>query len=204
MGKFYLIFDFETTGWNGGADPINFPTEFACQLVTEKGTIVDQFQTLVKGAGALSEWSKNNCPHVTIDKCNNKGIEIDELLKKILEVIGGLECVLVAHNLEYDWDKVLTQIVIRKGLHASQEYQQLKKYGQLCTMLSCPSAYYNKTRGKWCGPKLMNLADMYKIPYDVNMAHDAMYDVDVTRQCLVHILKTTKSSPNTRKRTRVS
>ena len=199
--KFYLIFDFETTGWNDGADPINFPTEFACQLVTEKGTIVDQFETLVKGAGALSEWSKNNCPHVTIDKCNTEGIEIDELLKKILEVIGGLECVLVAHNLEYDWDKVLTQIVILKGLHGSPEYQYLKKCERMCTMINCPSAYYNTNRGKWCGPSLANLADSYKIPFDNKKAHNAMYDVKVTRKCLVQILN--DKSSTTRKRIRI-
>lgn len=184
----FLVFDFETTGFNGSADPVNYPTQFACKLTTPTGIVVEEFQTLVRGAKELSEWSKCHCPHVTVKRCEEEGIELHDLLKKIVNIIEECECTLVAHNMEYDWDKVLLPSVINQKLYGSDEFQKLRKYKRICTMLHEKNRYWHNKHKRWCGPSLQNLADKYNVEFDSNKAHDAMYDTDVTKMCLVKML----------------
>tara|TARA_B100001113_G_C20910051_1_gene535267 strand:+ start:48 stop:623 length:576 start_codon:yes stop_codon:yes gene_type:complete len=188
--QFYLVFDFETTGLeNSSAQPINFPVQFACQLTTAGGVVVDQFDTLIKGAINLSDWTQQNCPHLTLEKCNSEGIELVELLQKIISVIEDSDCILVAHNLQYDWDKVLCQSLKEKGLEENMNFKKLKSLKRMCTMVNDKHKYFNAKWNKWCGPKLMDLAYKLNVDFDSTKAHDAMYDVTVTRKCLCEILR---------------
>jgi len=190
---FYLILDFETTGFSSDAIPQNYPVQFACQLVTPSGNIIEEYQTFIKGAIQLSEWSKKNCPHITIEKCNSEGITMEQLLSKLVNIVGDYNCTLVAHNIEYDWDKVMIPQIYKQNLHTSIEFTHLKKHDRLCTMLHDKNKYWNRNLNKWCGPKLENMANKYNIDFDTNQAHDAMYDVDITRQCLAKLLKEPKN-----------
>ena len=50
------------------------------------------------------------------------------------------------------------------------------------------SAYFYAKIGKWIGPNLQKLAFRYGVQYSADDAHGAAYDVDVTAQCLRHML----------------
>ncbi len=191
---FYLVFDFETTGITGGS-PNNFPVQLACQLITETGTIIESFQTVIRGAKKLSDWTIKNCPHITIEKCMNEGIDIIEVLEKISTIIGDMECTLVAHNLEYDWDTVLLPIIKEHELENNKHFKKIAQLERKCTMLDDTHGlkYFHPRFKKYCGPKLCALAKRYHIDFDEKKAHDAMYDVDITRKCLSCILKDSTS-----------
>tara|TARA_B100001287_G_scaffold253392_1_gene236076 strand:+ start:446 stop:1120 length:675 start_codon:yes stop_codon:yes gene_type:complete len=191
---FYLVFDFETTGFKSKLNenqpiPENFPTQFACQLVTPLGNVIESYDTLIKGAVQLSQWSTKNCPHISIERCNNDGITIKDLLSNILNIIGDYNCTLVAHNIEYDWDRVLVAQAFAAGIQNSDEFRQLCKYDRLCTMVHETNRFWSCNHNKWCGPSLAKLALKNNIFFDSTQAHDAMYDVNITRQCLVEIIK---------------
>ena len=204
----YLVFDFETTGvgrdsknnykpYPSSSEPLpcaNYPVELACDLVDAEGVVHESFKTLIAGAERLDPWVEANCPHLSIKDCERDGMELSEVIKTLADMIGDDPCTLVAHNIQYDWNTVLLASARRQKLHTSEPFQKLNSCPRFCTCVNeahiqnGSSYYYAKIR-KWIGPKLGDLASQYKVEYNTTDAHDAAYDVRVTRECLVHMIR---------------
>ena len=203
----YLVFDFETTGIgkdsvNGykpyptASQPLphaNYPVQLACELVNNQGIVLGSFQTLITGAERLDPWVMLNCPHLSIKDCEREGVELSEAVQRMVDMIGDEPCTLVAHNIQYDWNEVLLTSAHNKGLDESEPFRKLASCPRFCTCVNEAhkkkrSAYYFAKIGKWIGPPLEKLANSYNVEYNPSDAHDAPYDVRVTRQCLAHML----------------
>lgn len=203
----YLVFDFETTGLDKDADnkyrpyptdlkPLpreDYPVQLAAALLDDSGAVEKQMCVLLAGAERMSPWVQTNCPHLSVKDCERDGIDLAEALKQMADMASP-ECTLVAHNLSYDWDKVLVRTVRERHLEDHPAYLSLKDLPRWCTMVNPGtkkngSAYFWKKVGDWIGPRLQVLAQTYGVPYDPKTAHDAAYDVEVTAACLCHQMK---------------
>jgi DNA polymerase III epsilon subunit-like protein len=199
----YLIFDFETTGVgedknngykNYSVDKMplpreNYPVELGLCLMEKDGTIIGTQKMLICGAERLDPWVEENCSHLSVKECNRDGIPFSEALKKMGDMIGTEECMLVAHNIQYDWDDVILRTVKEQDLQSTNSFLKLKSCKQFCTCVNYKTkaektAYLFKRIGKWIGPSLEKLAIGFQVPYDGKSAHDALYDVTITAQCM--------------------
>tara|TARA_B100000945_G_scaffold117771_2_gene93622 strand:+ start:1117 stop:1746 length:630 start_codon:yes stop_codon:yes gene_type:complete len=200
----YLIFDFETVGIDKNNDdgykpyPIdekplpreNYPMEIGLCLIKEDGTIIKTDKIIIQGAERVSPWTEQNCHNISVQKCEREGIPFSETLKKMANMIGEISCTLVAHNIEYDWDKVLLYTAKEMNLTNSPAFIKLNNCDRYCTCINetnkkNKSAYFYNKLKKWMGPKLEKLCQRNNITYDAKSAHDSLYDVEITRQCFV-------------------
>lgn len=202
----YLVFDFETTGVGNDAKnqykpydrdlmPLpreNYPVELAAQLIDDGGRCLHKLHFLIKGARRLDPWVLQNCPHLSVARCDAEGIDFMEALRRMAAVIDG-ECTLVAHNMQYDWFEVIVRTVHELNEETSPAYRKLERCQRYCTCVNPStkgdrSAFFFKKIGKWIGPKLSSLAQKNGVAYDPAAAHDAAYDVEITVQCLRSML----------------
>tara|TARA_B110000008_G_C16963116_1_gene560959 strand:+ start:1173 stop:1805 length:633 start_codon:yes stop_codon:yes gene_type:complete len=200
----YLIFDIETNGIDKDKDngyrpypdeskPLpreNYPVEIGMCLIENDGAIVDTLKIIIQGAERLCPWVEENCQNVSLKTCEREGITFGDALSKMADMIGDEPCTLVAHNIQYDWDDVIVVTAKELNLTENNSYLKLKKCPQYCTCINDHtkknrSAYYHKKLHKWIGPNLSNLAKKYDVKYDTCAAHDALYDVEITRECFV-------------------
>lgn len=208
----FLVFDFETTGvgvdkensyqaYSEDKAPLprkNFPVELAFCLINENGETLKEEQYLICGAGRLDPWVLENCPHLSIKDCQRDGIPFADLLKCMADLFDDKEeCILVAHNIQYDWTEVIEATALEEELTDSPSFLKLKECKRFCTCINAKHAkmkdgplraYYFKKIKKWIGPTLKKLAHEFDIKYDEEKAHDAMYDVHITKSCLLKML----------------
>ena len=203
----FLIFDFETTGIDNNAKdkykpypkhkkPLpreNYPVELAARLIDQSGKTLNEMRVLIKGAERLSPWVLENCTHFNIEKINESGVSFEEALNMLADMVSN-ETVLVAHNIDYDWNAVLCSTVIDKKLENHSSYIKLKGCTRFCTMINettkkTKQAYYWRKIQKMVGPKLQQIAADYGIEYDKDHAHDANYDVSITTKCLIKMIE---------------
>lgn len=205
----FLVLDFETTGlYTNSADryvpyaadvaPLprdNYPVELAAALVGADGRIEKEMTLLVRGATRLSPWVHAHCPHLSVAACERDGVDFMEALQRLSDMVVGTEqqgvaaCTLVAHNLQYDWDEVIVRTVHERGETDHAAFVALNSLPKWCTCVNPftkgdRSAYYWRKLGKWIGPKLGDLCRKHGVAYDADAAHAALYDVQVTAQCL--------------------
>lgn len=194
----YLIFDFETTGFAKDAQrgfklydvsqrPLpreNFPVELSYVVVDEQGVVLESVDSIIiRGAKRLNPFVQENCPHLSIEKCDRDGVDFSEALRRLARAADG--CTLVAHNLQYDWD----QVIVATAEPDSVDFQKLKACPRFCTCVNPltkanKTAYFFKKIGRWIGPKLQDLAATHGVEYDAKRAHKASYDVVITLECL--------------------
>lgn len=208
----WLVFDFETTGVgtdkSNGYSPYkieqmplprtNFPVQLCAKLVDDNGEVSQTLNTLIKGAVRFDPWVQQNCRHLSVQDCEY-GIDVEEMIRNLADMIpDNDECTLVAHNIQYDWEEVIMKTVEEFELQESSSFLKLKQCQQYCTCINNKTrsinngnmkAYFYKKIGKWIGPSLANLAHNYNVPYDINKAHNAEYDVDITIKCFLEIRK---------------
>lgn len=201
--KTFLIFDYETSGVGESKGvpyyedecPLpraNYPVQVGAQYVQyvdEKFELVTEETHLIKGVERLDPWVLKNCPFLSVKECEREGLTFRESLKKIADMISEDDvCTLVAHNIQYDWKEVIVKTVKELNMESDPSYQRLKNCEQFCTCVNDihkqqRSSYYFGKIGKWIGPNLKKLCQTHKVDYDESKAHEAMYDVTVTRQC---------------------
>jgi hypothetical protein len=203
----YLVIDFETTGvgqdQNNNYKPYaaslmplpckNYPVQLAYELLDDEFNVIDAKSILIRGAKRLDPWVIKNCPHLNVDDCDRNGIDFKDVIAMLVEVVKDKKCTIVAHNMQYDWDDVVVPMTRKLHLLEDENYQKLASFKRHCTCINSKtkkskSAYYFKKIGRWIGPKLSDLAKQCGIEYDTKMAHDAIYDVRTTSQCLAKTL----------------
>lgn len=194
----YLVFDFETNGINKDSlnnykpytkteRPLpreNFPVELSYAVLNEQGVVIESEKSiLIRGATRFAPFVMKNCPHLNVEKCNKEGVDFSEALRRLALVADG--CTLVAHNIQYDWNDVIVVTAEKEN----PDFLKLKSCPQFCTCINTTtkankSAYFYKKIGKWIGPSLEKLANLYKVQYDAKLAHQASYDVGIVAECL--------------------
>ena len=191
MGKMkYLIFDFETTGvgedkqkgyvpYEDSLKPLprkNFPVEIAMQLCDENGNVMKTDKCLIKGAERLDPWVLENCSHLSVKECEREGVEFEDILKKMVDMIGTEECTLVAHNIQYDWNEVMVVTAREKDLYESPIFQKLKKCPQFCTCVNkytqaeqtrqtLKSYYFENRKTYWTASRRFSKTFRYRLRY---------------------------------------
>lgn len=184
----YLIFDTETNGlpmyFNSPMEDINnWPriTQLAFILCDENGNELKSFQSLIKP----NNWTipkekffiENN---MSTERCEQEGIDVFVALRNLQDALKKCKYK-VAHNIAFDKNIVGAEI-IRAGITI-----ELFKYKpEICTMKEttsfCAIPHKNGNGVKW--PKL---EELYQKLFNVNFegAHDALYDVRATKECLI-------------------
>jgi DNA polymerase III epsilon subunit-like protein len=193
----YLVFDFETNGFNkdslNGYKPYpddlqplpreSYPVELSYTVLDERGSIIESVESiLIRGATRYSPWVLQNCSHLDID--DKTGVEFSEALHRLAVAADG--CTLVAHNISFDWDEV----IVATADKTSPDFKKLEACPRLCTCVNATTkanktAYFFKKIGKWIGPSLEKLARTHKVKYDTTCAHKASYDVAIVVECLL-------------------
>lgn len=187
----FLVFDFETTGVGkdsrNGYKPYppdlaplprpNFPVELAWSVVEADGSVSLSGGAVIRGAERLDPFVLENCPHLSVKRCDREGVSLEEAVEEMAR--AGEGCTLVAHNIAYDVE------VLRGASNAGP----LLSLPRFCTCVNeehkkARTAYYFKKIDTWIGPKLEKLAEKHGVPYDPAEAHSAAYDVEVTVGCL--------------------
>ena len=201
--KTFLVFDYETSGvgeckgvpYSEEECPLpraNYPVQVAAQymeFLDGEFKLLGKETHLIQGVKRFDPWVQKNCSFLSVKECERDGLTFRESLKKLAGMISENDsCTLVAHNIQYDWKEVIVKTVKELDMESDFSFQCLKNCEQFCTCVNDihkqqgTSYYYGKI-GKWIGPNLKKLCQTYKVDYDENKAHEAMYDVDVTRQC---------------------
>lgn len=204
----YLVIDFETTGI--GVDksnnykayeldlmPLpraNYPIQLAAALLNKQGEIVNRDNMIIHGAERFDPYVCKQCPHLSVEICQEQGISFGQVLQKLTDMIDAYmidePTTIVAHNIKYDWNDVILETVEEQNLKDTPSFRRLEMCTRFCTCINPKtranqSAYYFKKIGKWIGPSLKSIAIKNNIPYDEERAHNAEYDVDLTVKCLV-------------------
>jgi len=210
FGMRYVILDFETTGVgkdaSNGHRPhppermplprINYPTELCAVAVDETGAEIGRVHVLLRGARRMDPWVVEHCPHLTVERCETEGVSFAECVVALAALVEPGETTMVAHNVKYDWEEVLTVTAKEQEVWDGPHMQTLRACPWLDTMVNeytrthpvaGRKAFFFKRIGTWIGPCLADLAAHFDVAYDPVRAHDAAYDVDVTRRCLMRL-----------------
>ena len=166
----FIVFDTETTGFpprNGrnNENPKNYKKWNNCRIVQMSWLLCEKEGTVVKEKDYIIRPNKFTIPEVSTsihgistEKALNEGVKLDIVLEDFLKDISVCDT-LVAHNINFDYDVVLSEIYRRKHLYEKKEkgFFDIKKYLEIekyCTMLSgCDDG------GRW--PKLAALYEKY-------------------------------------------
>jgi len=187
-----LFFDTETNGkpLRYGApmtEVDNWPriTQLAYIVTDGNGNVIHSFSELVKPDGwtiPKEQFFIDN-GHST-ERCEKEGKPIIDVLMRFIHQLSSVD-LMVAHNMAFDKNIVGAEM-IRANVRPEN------KPSQFCTMLaSTPICKIPAPRGGYKWPKL---EELYRFCFGEEMtnAHDAMADIDATRQCFFYLLKSGK------------
>ncbi len=167
----YCIFDLETTGLSSRYDHI---IEFG-GVIVENREVKDKLQMFIKPPVALSAFT-TNLTNITEDDLAN-ALPFEEAADKILEFIG--DRVLVAHNASFDVN-FINDSLIRIG-RKPLENPVIDTLDLSYSMHADRKAH-----------RLGNVARIYNIKYDEEVAHRADYDAQVLSDVYLNMLNELK------------
>lgn len=167
----YCVFDLETTGLSSRFDHI---IEFGGQLV-ENRDITKSLQLFIKPPVEISAFT-TNLTSITPEQVRNAPT-IEEAMDKIVEFIG--DRILVAHNAQFDVN-FLNDALIRMGR------EPLKN--PVIDTLDLSRSLHSDRKAH----RLGNVARIYNIRYDEDVAHRADYDAQVLAQVYLNMLNDLK------------
>lgn len=177
----YLIFDTETNGF----PPKARMTQLAFILYAEDGTIVKQYESLIKPDGWVVPKDKffidNN---MSTERCEKHGVPVFEALRELQDSLKQCDYK-IAHNINFD-----NQIVAKELKLANIEEALFKYKKGHCTMLS--NIKFVGALNKWGKPgKWPKLEELYRKLFNKEMvdAHDALADVAQTGECFFELKK---------------
>lgn len=180
----FFIVDVETNGIGTFRPPTQRPIQISYQLINECGKLITSESKFIRGVKEIN-WPANfkECPW-TVDEINSNGISVEELYSELNSLLTN-DITIVGHNIEFDIGAICNLI------NDDDFTKKIKKMKKLCTMkLStnfCKLMPYIHNNYKW--PKLSELAVKLNITTHQDKFHDSKYDVEITKQCLLKLIK---------------
>ncbi len=176
----YLIIDVETNGIGTFRPPTQTPIQISYQLINQHGELIKKNSQFISGVEEIN-WSEEKigkCPW-SVKYINNHGISIEEFVQQLKSCLNE-HTIIVGHNIEFD-----INIIVRHSGH-----QELLEYPTLCTMKTttkvCKLPSFGYRTYKF--PKLCELARELRIEVNSDNFHDSVYDVEITKRCLLKLL----------------
>ena len=185
-----VVIDTETSGlpskrW---VDPIANPEAYeSCRLVQIAWVVIREGETIleksyfVKPEGFVISEGAMRINGITTERAHSEGVSFDLVLNEFSNDIKSAKVThLVAHNLEFDKNVLLSEFARRAG--HSDNIDTVKNLKEVCTM-ECGRDFAKiplpSNPKKYKAPKL---TELYSILFSIPMRekHDALYD---TRKC---------------------
>jgi len=212
---FFLIFDVETTGLpkrNYGEMPYykyldryneSRVVQLSFSTYTEDGTLLKEYDYIINcnSGDKLLRFtipeSSTEIHGITEDISIKKGITMEHALYNFINEVIDVK-VLVAHNLNFDINILMSeiwrlQIAYRKKEHEKYKFinmiNELLKTEIYCTMLStidlCKIPFKNSYSNKKDNWKFPKLEELYEKLFHVKPTncHNALYDIRYTAKC---------------------
>lgn len=182
--KNYLILDIETNGIGSFRPPSQKPIQVSFQHIDGKGNVLKDYSEFIKGVNKI-KWggSIGECPW-SVDFVNKNGVDLIECIKGIKECIDE-KTIIVGHNIDFDVG-TLMKAIYSKTIYTTPKLCTMKTSTDFCKIQK--NGYSSKYGGyKW--PKLAELARILDIKIEVDNFHDSKYDVEITKQCFLELLK---------------
>ena len=167
----YCVFDLETTGLSSRFDHI---IEFGGQWV-EHRDLGKKLQLFIKPPVELSAFT-TNLTSITPQQLSN-ALTLEEAIDQILEFIG--DRILVAHNAQFDVN-FLNDALLRLG--------RAPLKNPVIDTLDLSRSIHSERKAF----RLGNIARIYNIRYDEEVAHRADYDAEVLAQVYLNMLNDLK------------
>jgi DNA polymerase III epsilon subunit-like protein len=171
-----IVLDTETTGlppWH--RDPKRIADWDKCRMVQLAWMVVEgennlsSYNAIIKPDGFEIPAVVTNIHGISTERAHKEGRDIEEVLHAFQVTLERFpNATIVAHNLEFDWAILITEVMRLEMAHLFALMHDRKTH---CTMRKAVEV----KRGKW--PKL---GALYKELFDVEpegTAHDAMWDV---------------------------
>ena len=217
---FFLIFDVETTGLpkrNYGAMPYykylkrynnSRIVQLSFSIYTEDGILLQEYDYIIK-CNSDNELLKFDIPDssteihgITKNISISKGIEMEKALNIFINNASDVK-VLVAHNLDFDINLIMSEIWRLHIFYRTREHTKCKFINMIkillnteiyCTMLNAidlckipfKNSYSNKkyknNKYTWKFPKLEELYEKLFNKKPTN-CHNALYDIRHTAKC---------------------
>jgi DNA polymerase III epsilon subunit-like protein len=186
----FLIFDTETTGlpkrfYASWEALDNWPrmTQIGALLINEEGKELDRISSLIRPDGWEVPKEKffieNN---MSTERCMKEGLDVWHVLRQFQDMLKRADYK-VAHNIAFD-NPIIGSEMIRAGIA-----HQLFKYKKgVCTMKSTTN--FVKIKSHAGGNKWPKLIELHRTLFGVDFvgAHDAMADVEATKNCFLECL----------------
>ena len=172
----YIVLDLETNGIGSMHPPMQTITQFAWILFDEEGKTLDYGNDIVLGAMEVKAFYDNA---LSVDEINKNGIPLETAFSKMIVHIDKTTT-LYAHNADFDVGLIkyagleLPKVKIVCTMKKSINFCQIPKTGLVA--LKYPGYKY---------PRLSELASKLKLKLDETKLHDALYDCEVTKMCVI-------------------
>lgn len=180
----FLILDIETNGIGSFRPPGQRPIQVSFQLVDEKGAILIDYSEFIKGVIKI-QWggSIGECPW-TVDFVNSNGVSLKSCIRALKAAVDE-NTIIIGHNIEFDVS-TLMKAHFSKTIFTTPKFCTMKSTVEYCK-LSKPGPASKFKGHKW--PKLFELANKLDIAFDIDKFHDSKYDVEITKECFLTLLK---------------
>lgn len=175
MTQKLLVIDMETNAIGSMRPPQQTITQFGWILFDEKGNTLQQANNIVLGAKQINRVYANS---LTLDEIKQKGIPLQNAFDNMCQYIDS-ETIIYAHNADFDIGLLkyaglnLPEVKIVCTMKNSINFCRLPKTGH--------AAKYPGFKF----PKLSELANKLDIEVNTNNLHDALYDCQVTKSCVI-------------------
>ena len=176
----YIVFDLETNGIGSFRPPTQTITQIAFIKFNSDGEVLDQYSTVVKGATLVN--SLIPAVKITMEQIRNEGVEPIVAYTRFLDAIDD-DMIIYAHNADFDVN------LLKRAL---QEFTMTFPNNKIiCTMKNSsdyckiPKTGYAARYGGFKWPSLSELAARLEIENDNHNFHDALYDCQITKECIL-------------------
>ncbi len=205
-----VVFDVETTGLPRRSTTARFPpphdpssyagariVQMAWQLVdVVAGTVMceDSFLVLPSGVWGMSSGAEQT-HGISRPKLEQEGRSLPECLSAggFWDAVGRAR-MLVAHNLDFDYNVLLSEVLHDPSMH--ERAPRLSGVRRHCTMRQttnmCALPFPGHSGGRPGRYKWPKLIELHRLLFDgrgFDGAHDALEDVRATTRCFLELLK---------------